>query len=647
MSEVSPGQLTRQELYDKIRESSKEEYILSEMKRLGFWPDTDEKPSLAEQSIRRQAELQTELRALLKRQRQIEDPERALKEMRKKRLMESREKQEQHRIDKNQQRYEQALAWHEKQKTDISYIGDTVSHGLSDHQSDEDKLVSKGLPVLHSAEQLANSMGISIAELRFLSYSRDVSKVSHYRHFSIRKKSGGERRICAPMPRLKQAQYWVLENILNKLPLHNASHGFVKGRSIVSNALPHIGQAIVINMDLQDFFPTLTYKRVKGLIRSLGYSEQVSTIVGLMLTEPQCDEVELHDQRYFIARGERLLPQGSPASPAVSNLTCRRLDHRLIGMAKKLGFVYTRYADDMTFSAPDQSAAKELNKLLWRARSIVKDEGFIIHPKKTRIMRQGAKQEVTGLVVNTKPSIDRAKVRRFRAAVHCVERRGWDNVTWEGSDNVRDSMLGFANYLVMVDPDKGVAYRDRLMAVGGHSTKRVAPGQYGNRALRANARAGSAPDWWKPDTRKAPVLEKTQQQIKEERRTAKLAAQGDTADQGRASGSGGDDSVNQNGSSSQSENELSNASANQSSNEQAAAPVDPATGRFRPGLGHLFLQFAVILVLTLITKNPLLLFIGATWVALSYFLWRQSALIRVAILLICVPLVALLLSLIF
>jgi len=573
----------------------------------GFWPEDNGKPSLAEQSINRQAELQTELRELLKRQRKIENPELALKEMRLQRLKASREKQEQNRIDKNQQRYDRALAWHEKQKTDITYLGDNVSVGLVEQQSDEEKLAAKGLPVLHNAQQLAQSMGISVGELRYLSYSREVSTISHYKHFSIRKKSGGERRICAPMPRLKHAQYWVLEHVLNKLPLHEASHGFVKGRSIVTNAAPHVGQAIVINMDLQDFFPTLTYKRVKGLFKSFGYAEQVATVLGLMLTEPQCDEVELHGQRFFVARGERRLPQGSPASPAVSNLVCRKLDHRLMGMARKLGFTYTRYADDMTFSAKDASSANEFNKLLWRARSIVKDEGFIIHPDKTRVMRQGAKQEVTGLVVNDKPSIDRSKVRRFRAALHSLETKGWDAVKWDASDNVQASMMGFANYLAMVDPEKGTGYRTRLIAAGNYSANRVTPGKHSNRVLRASAISGKAPDWWKPAEREAPVMEKTQQQLKDERLAARRVA-------------AGDESGNNAGRSSPGEG---------SSTDRSEPHIDPATGRYRPGIGQSFLLMAVFLVLTLFTRNPLFLFIGASWIAINHFLWRLPLWLRV------------------
>jgi len=636
MSEASPGKLTRQELYDRIRESSKEEYILSEMKRLGFWPDDNEKPSPAEQSISRQAELQTELRELVKRQRQIEDPEAALKLMRKQRLKESREKQEHNRIEKNQQRYDRALAWHEKQKTDITYLGQGVSIGLSEQQSDKSKLISKGLPVLHNAEQLANSMGISVGELRFLSYSKDVSKVSHYKRFSIRKKSGGERRICAPMPRLKQAQYWVLENVLNQLPLHTAAHGFVTGRSIVTNATPHVGQALVINMDLQDFFPTLSYKRVKGLIKSFGYSEQIATILGLLLTEPQCDEVELHDETYYVARGERRLPQGSPASPAISNLACRSLDHRLIGMANKLGFVYTRYADDMTFSASHPSSITELNKLLWPARSIVKDEGFVVHPSKTRIMRQGAKQEVTGLVVNEKPSIDRAKVRRFRAAVRTLEKHGWEAVQWEGAENVRDSMMGFANYIAMVDPGKGISYKKRLQAVGEYSSRYSKPTEFGNRALRKNARDGKSPDWWPASEPTAPVLERTPKQMKDERQ----AAVNEKREQERAQQGAGraERATGRRGWRQAAGNSSSPASYRRSSREPSAVPIDPTTGRFRPSVGHLFTIAAIALALTVVIKKPVILLVGLIWIAISYFLWRKSLLVRLAVLVIGVPL---------
>ena len=243
-------------------------------------------------------------------------------------------------------------------------------------------------------------MGRDLKELRFLAYHRRVSKTTHYKRFFMPKKSGGERLISAPMPRLKSAQHWILENILGVIPVHDAAHGFVPGRSIVTNAACHVGRSLVVNWDLKNFFPTVTYPRVKGMFKSLGYPEKVATVLALICTEPDADEVELDGERYFVHTSERHLPQGAPTSPAITNILCRKFDARLQGTARSLGYTYSRYADDMTFSASDQSSVEKLNQLIWRVRAVVGDEGFEIHPDKLRIMRKGGRQEVTGLTVN-------------------------------------------------------------------------------------------------------------------------------------------------------------------------------------------------------------------------------------------------------
>ena len=125
-------------------------------------------------------------------------------------------------------------------------------------------------------------MGIKIGELRFLAYDRTVAKVDHYARFTIPKKSGGVREISAPMPRLKRAQYWVLVNILQPLEAHDAAHGFRAKRSILTNARPHAGRRVVINIDLKDFFPTISYRRVKGFFVRLGYPEEVAAPLALI-----------------------------------------------------------------------------------------------------------------------------------------------------------------------------------------------------------------------------------------------------------------------------------------------------------------------------------------------------------------------------
>ena len=602
MTEAAPGKLTRQQLYDRIRETGKDAYILSEMKRLGFWPKESDKPTPLESALNRQAELEQELRELTRQLQVVEDPEAALKAMRKQRMLDSRQAQEENRQRRNQERYEKSLAWHERQGQHIDYLGAGVSAGLRDAASDAAKLEKNGLPVLQNAADLADAMGIGIRELRFLSYTRDVSKVSHYRQFEIPKKTGGTRLISAPMPRLKRAQYWVLENVFAKLDTHSAAHGFVPGRSIVSNARPHVGAAVVVNLDLENFFPTISYRRVKGLVRSLGYSEQLATIIGLLCTESSNDVVELHGERFYVANGERRLPQGSPASPAISNVICRRLDRRLEGMATKLGFSYTRYADDMTFSAADKARGADVNKLLWRARSIVRDEGFSVHEDKTRIMRKGAKREVTGIVVNDKPSLDRKTLRRFRAALHRLENDGPDAVEWNGSTNVIASMTGYANYLAMVDREKGAPLQKRLTKLRKRykGAKPVAPSELGKRNLRRTAAEGKAPrdDWWQAAEPSAPVLEKTQEQIKAEKRAIRQAERAAARP------------------------------ARSTAPEPAARTgvrephIDPRTGRFRPSRNRAVMVLLLALGLSMIRGDYRILLLGACWVGVNQVAWR-------------------------
>jgi RNA-directed DNA polymerase len=245
--------------------------------------------------------------------------------------------------------------------------------------------------------------------------------------------------------------------VLAKVTITDMAHGFVADRSIVTNARPHLHASVVVNLDLKDFFPTLGFRRIKGMFEGLGYGEEAASIFALLTSEPDIEDVELDGVRYFVAHSARKLPQGSPASPAVTNIVCRRLDKRLGGMAKRLGFAYTRYADDLTFSSATKPAEGEVGKLLRRARWIVKQEGFSEHEKKTRILRRGRRQEVTGVVVNDKASVPRDVLKRFRAVLYQVHKDGPKGKRWgnrEG-DAVLASLVGFASYVAMVDPEKG------------------------------------------------------------------------------------------------------------------------------------------------------------------------------------------------
>lgn len=489
------GQPTsREALYERIRNSSKEEVILEEMIRLGFWPAQGQTPHDPADEIRRRGELERQLADLRERSRKLYNEKVLLAEQRKQRMAESRRKQKETKERRERERVERAQRWAIRKKGELLFLGEDVSGGLSHKTSDAKRLQEAGLPVLHSAEELARAMGIEVSALRFLAFNRRVARVSHYRRFLIPKKTGGHRLISAPMPRLKKAQAWVLAQILSKVGSHAAAHGFLVGRSIVSNARPHVGADVVVNLDLKDFFPTVSFRRVKGALVRLGYSEAVSASLALVCTEPDVDEVALDGATYFVAKGERHLPQGSPASPALTNLLCRRLDRRLQGLADALGFAYTRYADDLTFSARGGAAgSKSVGKLLRGVTDIVAHEGFVVHPEKTRVMRKGRRQEVTGVVVNEKLGVERAELRRFRATLFQIEKDGPAGKRWGSSPDLFGAIHGYACFVAMVDPARGQPLLARVRALLAKHPKPGKPGGGGG-APKPRAPEPKAPE---------------------------------------------------------------------------------------------------------------------------------------------------------
>ena len=311
---MSAPQPTRAELMERIRASSKDAVVLAEMQRLGFWPNASGQPSLEAALIQREAELVKTLNDLQAELRQKGDPQTAIKLMRKERMQQARERRESNLQAAEKKRFDKATAWHATRDKQAGYLGIGVSAGLQAEVAPEKlnlRLAAQHLPLIEDAAALANAMGISAPELKFLCFHREVSSNTHYRRFSITKKTGGERIISAPMPRLKRAQYWLLDNVLTKVKCHPAAHGFITGKSIVSNAAPHCGKAVVVNLDLKDFFPSIAYPRIKGVFQALGYGEAVATQFALLCSENVSDELQIDGERFYVGgkARERVLPQ--------------------------------------------------------------------------------------------------------------------------------------------------------------------------------------------------------------------------------------------------------------------------------------------------------------------------------------------------
>jgi hypothetical protein len=366
--------------------------------------------------------------------------------------------QKQRESAERKQRHAEAVAL--RRRTDIIYLGRGVSKGLADRQSDAARLESSGLPALSAPADVAAALGVTVPRLRWLAFHAEATQVTHYVRFRVPKRSGGERELCAPHDDLAAAQAWVLANVLEKVPVHPAAHGFVAGRSTVTNATPHVGAGVVVNTDLVDFFPTITFPRVLGIVRQFGYSPAVATVLALLCTEAPRRRVTYAGQPLWVATGPRALPQGACTSPALSNLAARRLDSRLSGIAAKLGFAYTRYADDLTFSAPADEG--RVGYLLARVRHIARDEGFAVNEAKTRVQRPSARQTVTGVVVNARPGVPRTTVRRLRAILHRARTQGLAAQNRENHPHFEAWLRGMVAYVQMVNPGQAEPLRKSL-----------------------------------------------------------------------------------------------------------------------------------------------------------------------------------------
>ncbi len=361
-------------------------------------------------------------------------------------------------------------AWQAYRAAHIVHLGEGVfwndpsDFDRWDLRGAEERAAENELPALDNPGQLAKALELTLSQLRWLSYHRDAATRIHYYRFTIPKRNGKKREIWAPHARLKKAQRWILHNIVERLPVHGSAHGFLAGRSIATNAAAHKNADIVVKVDLKDFFPTVTVSRVKGIFRKAGYREQVATLLAQICTEAPREVMERDGKTYFLSLGPRCLPQGAPTSPGLTNTLCLRLDRRLQGLAGKLGWRYTRYADDLTFSRPAGSEGQpRIGALLGGVKRITADEGFEVHPDKTRVARKGGRQQVTGLVINGdgKPRVPRKTRRQLRAAIHNLK-QGKPLREGETVDHLR----GLAAFVYMTDPDLGKKLLDDLAGLG-------------------------------------------------------------------------------------------------------------------------------------------------------------------------------------
>jgi RNA-directed DNA polymerase len=306
------------------------------------------------------------------------------------------------------------------------------------------------------ADELAAALGLSSVGALAPLMRAGAGPGAAYARFSIPKRAGGERTICAPRAPLKRVQRVILAVWLSRLPAHPACHGFVAGRSTVSNAAPHVGARTLLKTDIEAFFPTIHYHRVEGLFRLYGANPRVAALLaGLTTCRPVLDD--------GVVSWPGLLPQGAPTSPAIANLVCGRLDARMAGLARSAGAAYTRYADDLTFSFPP-GEPRDVGRFFWWANAILQQEGFNENVQKRRVLRSTQRQQVTGVVVNEAVHLPREDRRRFRATLSNCERHGLASQA-RGRPDLPGYLLGYAAYAHMVQPELGRGWLARVRAL--------------------------------------------------------------------------------------------------------------------------------------------------------------------------------------
>lgn len=329
-----------------------------------------------------------------------------------------------------------------------------------------------GLPPLSTPDELAGWLGIPIGKLAWLANRTYEGRrppgveQSHYFYKFLQKRKRGYRLIEAPKAELARVQERILREILDNVPAHPAAHGFVHGRSILTNARPHVGKRFILKIDLEDFYPSVRYSRVVAIFRSLGFSREVSLWLAQLTTTAIPWNLNLPDDSQFV-RWEfmsryhpRHLPQGAATSPALANLSAYALDVRLMGLAQAYHLTYTRYADDLTFSGEGRNIPA-LREFIPLTTQIIKSERFRVNRAKRKVVRSNQRQSVTGVVVNEKVNVSRREYDRLKAVLTNCIRQGPSTQNRIRHPDFPSHLRGRIAHVMQLNPARG----EKLLAL--------------------------------------------------------------------------------------------------------------------------------------------------------------------------------------
>jgi len=315
------------------------------------------------------------------------------------------------------------------------WIGYFEDIGLKDEYIEEysfiiDKLSKNNVPIIFEIEHLSKLVGINVLTL----YSMIFSSENFYRSFKISQKNGKNREITTPFKSLKSVQSWIYKNILQQGYIHKSAHGFVKKKSIKSNAHLHKNSNVFLQLDIKNFFPSIPLAWIINYFNKLGYSKKIS---------------------FYLAKlccYNGFLCQGAPTSPALSNLVFFALDKKLLNYATKNNLIYSRYADDMVFSG-SRITLNFKNFVI----HLIKEYGFKVNSKKTKLKINASQNIITGIQIKDRMlfvpkrykrelSKDLYYIKKFGIVSHVSKKRIKD-------PNYIYSLLGKINFVLNIEPN--------------------------------------------------------------------------------------------------------------------------------------------------------------------------------------------------
>lgn len=321
-----------------------------------------------------------------------------------------------------------------------------------------------GLPSFRDEAALASHLGVTAGKLHWLTalgWPAD-RRPDHYVARWVKKRSVGHRLIESPKATLKTVQRFILQDILQRVPVHQAAHGFCRGRSVVGFVDPHLSNSVCLRMDLKDFFPSLRGGRVVGLFRSLGYDHSLARmLMALTTTQTKTDVVGMlrppgsrgvcEESKLYLPFH---LPQGAPTSPAIANLLAYRFDCRLTGLADSMGVAYTRYADDLLFSG-DREFGRAAKGFAETVGAIAMEEGLQVNFRKTRVQYPSQRQHAVGIVINEKTNCCRTDFDLLKATLFNCVRTGPAKQNRESHPNFREHLVGRINWVGQLNVKRG------------------------------------------------------------------------------------------------------------------------------------------------------------------------------------------------